>query len=134
MCKILIEAGSDLAHQDSSHKTAHHYSKKSQKPELIEYLTSEYQNLKDQRKILTDSRQESNVEERATKKAKKREGGPAVPLKAMYRLYRSDTFGNANEVSIAEYEELLANYPDLQIMLANPDEIDITSLEDIKAK
>lgn len=128
MCKILIEAGCDLAHQDSSHKTAQHYSKKSGKPEVLEYLTSEYQSLKDQRKILTDSRQESNVEERATKKSKKREGGSAVPLKSMYRLYRSDTFGNANEVSIAEYEELLYNYPELRAMLANPDEIDISAL------
>lgn len=27
-----------------------------------------------------------------------------APTKTMYRLYRSDNFGNANEVSIQEYE------------------------------
>jgi len=35
----------------------------------------------------------------------KREAGAAnVSTKAMYRLYRSDAFGNSNEVSQAEYE------------------------------
>ena len=46
----------------------------------------------------------------------------------MYRLYRSDTFGNANEVSMAEYEEILANYPELEELLRNPESIDISNL------
>jgi hypothetical protein len=68
-------------------------------------LANEYQNLKDQKKIQTDSRQESNIEERGIiKKSKKREGNipnNSVPVKSNYRLYRSDNFGNANEVSMA---------------------------------
>ncbi len=131
MCKILIEAGSDLGHQDTSHKTAHHYSKKSGKNEVLEYLAAEYQSLKDQKKIQNDSRQESNVEERQVKKAKKRDvaGGPNMPVRSMYRLYRSDNFGNANEVSISEYEELLLNYPHLEAMLRNTEDIDTTGIE-----
>jgi hypothetical protein len=57
MCKILIEAGCDLSHQDSAHKMANHYSKKYGKNEVFEYITNEYQSLKDQKKIQTDSRQ-----------------------------------------------------------------------------
>ena len=55
-------------------------------------------------KIQTDSRNpESNVEERGTIKKKKPRGETATNSnnKAMYRLYRSDNFGNANEVSTA---------------------------------
>lgn len=31
MCKIMIEAGCDLALQDTLHKTAHHYAKRNGK-------------------------------------------------------------------------------------------------------
>lgn len=82
----------------------------------------------------TDSRQESNAEEKAAKKNKKREPGSNQPLKVMYRLYRSDNLGNANEVAAAEYEELLANFPNLEAMLRNPDEIDTSNIEEIKSK
>ena len=60
MCKILIEAGCDLSHQDTSHKMASHYAKKYTKNEVFDYLSNEYQTLKDQKKIMSDSRQESN--------------------------------------------------------------------------
>ena len=114
MCKILIEAGCDLSHQDSTNKAAHHYAKKFSKNQVFDYLTNEYQSLKDQKKIQTDSRQESNIEDKTTKKVKKRDPAASnLPSKNMYRLYRSDTFGNANEVSISEFEELIANYPHL---------------------
>lgn len=107
MCKILIEAGCDLSLQDSAHRMASHYAKKYAKNEVFQYLTNELQNLKDQRKIQTDSRQESNIDEKGPiKKSKKRDVNQAnnVPTKSMYRLYRCDNFGNANEVSLAEYE------------------------------
>lgn len=106
MCKVLIEAGCDLSHQDTSHKMASHYAKKYTKNEVFEYLSNEYQTLKDQKKIQSDSRQESNPEEKVvTKPKKKREINAAnVSTKAFYRLYRSDAFGNSNEVSQAEYE------------------------------
>lgn len=72
MCKILIEAGCDVSHQDTSHKIASHYAKKYGKNETSDYLTAEYQNLKDQKKILGDSRQESNTEDKLIKNKKKR--------------------------------------------------------------
>ena len=75
------------------------------------------------------------MEERQTKKSKKREGtGPNMPARSMYRLYRSDNFGNANEVSIAEYEDLLLNFPHLEVILKNPEEIDTSGIEEIKSK
>jgi ankyrin repeat protein len=113
MCKILIEAGCDLAQQDTSHKLASHYAKKYSKNDVFEYLSNEYQMVKDQRKF-SESRQDSNPEEKVLPKQKKKPkeaGIPNVSTKAYYRLYRSDAFGNSNEVSQAEYEELLANYP-----------------------
>lgn len=90
--------------QDTLHKSAHHYAKKNQKTEVSDYLFNEYQTLKEQKKIQTDSRQEnSNVEERGSnlKKKTKREANSSAPAKSMYRLYRSDNLGNANEVGLA---------------------------------
>jgi ankyrin repeat protein len=46
MCKLLIEAGCDISHQDSSHKTAAFYAKKFGKNEVYEYLTNELQKIK----------------------------------------------------------------------------------------
>jgi hypothetical protein len=134
MCKIMIEAGCDLTLQDTLHKTAHHYAKRNGKTEVADYLFNEYQTLKEQRKIQTDSRQESNVEERTTKKSKAKREGSGQPSKSQYRLYRSDAFGNANEVSTAEFEDLIANYPDLEEMLRNPEGIDVSGIEEIKQK
>ena len=73
-------------------------------------MNNEYQNLKDQKKILTDSRQESNiVDDRlgAKKPRKKDTLGAVAPAKVLYRLFRSDTFGNSNEITKAEFDELL---------------------------
>jgi len=40
---------------------------------VAEYLSNEYQNLKDQKKIINESRQESNHDERTLIKNKKKE-------------------------------------------------------------
>lgn len=117
MCRILVESGCDLSHLDSSHKMASHYAKKYGKNEVFDYLTAEYQNLKDQKKIQTESHQESNIEDRGLIKKKKREInlqgalGSTVNIRSDYRLYRSDVLGNSTEVTQAEFEELLDNYP-----------------------
>jgi hypothetical protein len=94
---------------------AAHYAKKYGKNEVFEYISQEYQNLKDQKKIQGDSRQESNNDEKVHGRGKKKRELNAAPniVKSNYRLYRSDALGNSNEVSLTEYEELLANYPEL---------------------
>lgn len=106
MCKILIEAGCDLSVNDSAHKMAAHYAKKYSKNEVFDYLSQEYQNLKDQKKILGESRQESNNDDKVPNRGKKKRELNAVPniVKSNYRLYRSDALGNSNEVSQMEYE------------------------------
>ncbi len=64
MCKILIEAGCDIIHQDSNNKTAAHYAKKYNNNEVCEYLSNELQNVKEQRKLVGDSKGlESNQQE-----------------------------------------------------------------------
>ena len=40
MCKILVEAGCDILHADSTNKTAAHYAKKYNNNEVHEYLSS----------------------------------------------------------------------------------------------
>ena len=72
MCKILIDAGCDLTHQDLSHKMASHYAKKYNKNEVYDYISNEYQNLKDQKKIIPESKQESIPEEKVAQKSKKK--------------------------------------------------------------
>ncbi|CAM6001199.1 unnamed protein product [Sphagnum balticum] len=98
MCKILIEAGCDLSVNDSAHKMAYHYAKKYGKNEVFDYLSLEYQNLKDQKKILGDSRQESNNDDKVQHRGKKKREINASPsiVKSNYRIYRSDALGNSN--------------------------------------
>lgn len=62
MCKILVEAGCDIAHIDTANKMASHYAKKYTKNDTFDYLTSEFQNLKDQKRITGDCKLESNAE------------------------------------------------------------------------
>lgn len=46
MCKLLIQSGCDVSHQDNTHKTAAHYAKKNGKNDVYEYLNSELQKIK----------------------------------------------------------------------------------------
>lgn len=46
MCKILIEAGCDVLHVDSTNKNAAHYAKKFNNNEVYDYLSNEIQNMK----------------------------------------------------------------------------------------
>ena len=84
--------------------------------------------LKEQKKI--QDAPESNQQEE--KKAKKRKDPSTVPSTLpksqtnTYRLYRSDNFGNINEVTIEEIEEILAHHPKLSEMIKNPNSIDIS--------
>jgi hypothetical protein len=41
MCKLLVEAGSDIYIQDSLHKTAAHYAKANSRIDVHEYLISQ---------------------------------------------------------------------------------------------
>lgn len=74
MCKILIEAGCDVLHMDSNNKTAAHYAKKYNNNDVSEYLSNQLQNIKEQRKMVGDSKgfQSNQPEEKNQKKTKKR--------------------------------------------------------------
>lgn len=52
MCKILVENGCDLTILDTANKMAYHQAKKHNHMEVAEYLNNEYQNLKEQKKIV----------------------------------------------------------------------------------
>ena len=52
MCKILVENGCDLTIMDTNNKMAAHLAKKQNHLEVYQYLNNEYQNLKDQKKIV----------------------------------------------------------------------------------
>lgn len=102
MCKALVEAGCNVAHQDASHKMASHYAKKFGNNETYEYLSFELQNIKDAKKVPVESKQESNNEDQQKLvKRKKRENLSVVTqqVKTSYRLYRADCLGNATELN-----------------------------------
>ena len=121
MCKILIDAGCELNITDSAHKMATHYAKKYGKTETFQYLSSQYQKLKEQKIFVSESRQESANEEKPQKAKRKKDEKLSATSKFTYRLYRSDGFGNANEITENEFDEWIENYPELQEMLKNPD-------------
>jgi hypothetical protein len=71
---------------------------------VAEYLSNEYQNLKDQKKIINESRQESNHDERTLIKNKKKREIQTQNnsfTKNSYRLFRADVLGNSTEISQA---------------------------------
>ena len=105
MCKALIERGANVLHQDAAHKTAAIYAKKNDKNEVYEYLNAEIQKLKIK-----------NDDKRKIKKP------PQV--KQQYKMMKSDEFGNAVEMTEADFEEFLKQYPDFRAMFENPDGID----------
>lgn len=94
MCKHLIEAGCDVSHQDSSHKTAAFYAKKNGKNEVVDYLTAELQKLKEQKKFsaLAVSQQiESRSKEEDKRMKKKIKLEPAATkIKTPFKLVRMD--------------------------------------------
>ena len=72
--------------------------------------------MKEQKKLQEgESRQPS---EKAHKAKKKKEVQHNV---SVYKLYRSDNLGNANEVTMEEFEELMALHPNIKAMLDNPE-------------
>ena len=76
MCKLLIERGANVLHQDTSHKTAASYAKKFEKNDVYEYLNNEAQKLK-------------------VKGGDKKPVSKKVPqVKSQYKIVRSDKFGN----------------------------------------
>lgn len=107
MCKVLIESGCDLTIADTTNKMAAHTAKKFNKMEVYEYLNTEYQNLKDQKKISAEQVLESaQIDEKKSKHKRKdasaASNGPKTQANT-YRLYRADNFGNTMDVT---YEEL----------------------------
>lgn len=73
MCKILIEAGCDISHQDLNHKNASHYAKRyNSSNDVYDYLSNELQNMKDNKRIGESKGLESNQEDKNPKKNKKR--------------------------------------------------------------
>ena len=82
---------------------AAHTAKKFNKMDVYEYLNTEYQNLKDQKKISAEQALESNqIDEKKSKNKRKEPGtasnGPKTQTNT-YRLYRADNFGNIMDVT-----------------------------------
>lgn len=102
MCKVLVESGCDLSIQDSSGKMASHMARKHNRQEVFEYLTAEYQILKDQKKLSLDGDSHQNLD-KSGKNHKKKKEGQLSQNTVTYRLYRSDNIGNANEVTREEF-------------------------------
>lgn len=116
MCKLLIEAGCDITHQDSAHKTAAFYAKKNGKNEVYDYLTAEMQKLKEQKKFSAQSavvqlESRSKEEDKRIKKKAKAVEPAAAKIKASYKLVRMDEKGQVVELTEAEFNEWAKDYP-----------------------
>lgn len=99
MCKVLVESGCDLTITDTAGKMASHMARKHNKQEVFDYLSAEYQILKDQRKISLEGESQHNNMDKSGKNHKKKKDIPIAQSTTTYRLYRSDNIGNANEVT-----------------------------------
>lgn len=102
MCKMLIERGCDVSHQDSTHKTAAFYAKKYGKNEVFDYLMNELQKMRELKKVLAVPHNESKSKEE-DKKLKKKRPTDAPVTKTQYKLVRMDQKGNAVEFTEADF-------------------------------
>lgn len=98
MCKVLVESGCDLTIQDASGKMASHMARKHNKQEVFDYLTAQYQILKDQKKISLEGESHQNLE-KSGKNHKKKKDIQFPQNTTTFRLYRSDNSGNASEIT-----------------------------------
>ena len=77
---------------------ASHMARRQNRQEVFDYLTAEYQVLKDQKKIIMEGESHGNLD-KAGKNHKKKKDLQIPQSTTLYRLYRSDNIGNANEIT-----------------------------------
>lgn len=63
------------------------------------------------------------------KKLKKKKPVDVPVTKVQYKLVRMDAKGSASEFSEADFLEWVKDYPEIQLMLRNPDEIEADKIE-----
>ncbi|CAD8135075.1 unnamed protein product [Paramecium pentaurelia] len=114
-CKLLIEAGCPINHQDNKKKTALYFAKQSQKKEVIDLITASMQK---QKEDVPQKKAESvkGGEQKQNKKKQKE-----VP-KQQYKILHTDDKGQQRELTNEDFQQFQIQYPEIASLILNADE------------
>lgn len=119
LCRLLIEKGADIAHVDSSGKTAVEFARKAKYNEVAELLSGELRRSREASKF---SLQSYSLEESNLEKRRKKEDGARVQRQTYKIVYLNDR-GEAHDLTEEDVRQLIRERPELEGYLANPESI-----------
>ena len=115
MCKLIVEKGADITHQDKSGKGPVEYAKKAKFNEVADYLSGELKKVRDSMKSDDPSNKKSRREDEI-------KGNRQV-----YRIVYYNEKGETAELTQEEVTKLIEGKPELQQYLCNPETIPVDS-------
>ncbi|CAK85479.1 unnamed protein product (macronuclear) [Paramecium tetraurelia] len=114
-CKLLIEAGCPVNHQDNKKKTALYFAKQSQKKEVIDLITASMQKQKED----VHQKKEESVKGGEQKQNKKKQ--KEVP-KQQYKILHTDDKGQQRELTNEDFQQFSIQYPEIASLILNADD------------
>ncbi|CAD8138801.1 unnamed protein product [Paramecium octaurelia] len=114
-CKLLIEAGCPVNHQDNKKKTALYFAKQSQKKEVIDLITASMQKQKED----VHQKKEESVKGGEQKQNKKKQ--KEVP-KQQYKILHTDDKGQQRELTNDDFQQFSIQYPEIASLILNADD------------
>ncbi|CAD8132637.1 unnamed protein product [Paramecium octaurelia] len=115
-CKLLIEAGCPVNHQDNKKKTALYFAKQSQKKEVVDLITASMQKQKEE---VVHQKKEESVKGGEQKQNKKKQ--KEVP-KQQYKILHTDDKGQQRELTNEDFQQFQIQYPEIASLILNADE------------
>ncbi|CAD8053692.1 unnamed protein product [Paramecium sonneborni] len=114
-CKLLIDAGCPVNHQDNKKKTALYFAKQSQKKEVIDLITASMQKQKED----VHQKKEESVKGGEQKQNKKK---PKDVPKQQYKILHTDDKGQQRELTNEDFQQFQIQYPEIASLILNADD------------
>ncbi|CAD8044471.1 unnamed protein product [Paramecium primaurelia] len=114
-CKLLIDAGCPVNHQDNKKKTALYFAKQSQKKEVIDLITASMQKQKEDVHVKKEESVKGGEQKQNKKKQKE------VP-KQQYKILHTDDKGQQRELTNEDFQQFQIQYPEIASLILNADE------------
>ncbi|CAD8061675.1 unnamed protein product [Paramecium sonneborni] len=114
-CKLLIDAGCPVNHQDNKKKTALYFAKQSQKKEVIDLITASMQKQKED----VHQKKEESVKGGEQKQNKKKQ--KEIP-KQQYKILHTDDKGQQRELTNEDFQQFQNQYPEIASLILNADD------------
>ncbi|CAD8140172.1 unnamed protein product [Paramecium pentaurelia] len=114
-CRLLIDAGCPINHQDNKKKTALYFAKQSQKKEVIDLITASMQKQKEDVHVKKEESVKGGEQKQNKKKQKE------VP-KQQYKILHTDDKGQQRELTNEDFQQFQIQYPEIASLILNADD------------